>query len=31
VDLAGAENSIDIVLARDGARIVVGPRIERRR
>ncbi len=25
----GVENSIDVVLARDGARIVVGPRIER--
>lgn len=30
VDLAGVENSIDVVMARDGARIVVGPRIERR-
>jgi len=30
VDLAGVENSIDVVLARDGARIVVGPVIERR-
>lgn len=30
VDLAGAENAIDVVLARDGARIVVGPVIERR-
>ena len=30
VDSAGAENTIDVVLARDGARIVVGPLIERR-
>ena len=30
VDSAGAENSIDVVLARDGARIVVEPLIERR-
>ena len=30
VDLAGAENAIDVVLARDGARIVVGTVIERR-
>ena len=30
VDLAGVENSIDVVLARDGARIVVEPVIERR-
>lgn len=30
VDLAGVENSIDVVLARAGARIVVGPTIERR-
>jgi serine protease Do len=30
VDLAGVENSIDVVLSRDGARIVVAPRIERR-
>jgi S1-C subfamily serine protease len=30
VDLAGVENAIDVVLARDGARIVVGPVIERR-
>jgi len=30
VDLAGAENSIDVAMARDGARIVVGPLIERR-
>ena len=30
VDMAGAENPIEIVLARDGARIVVEPRIERR-
>ena len=29
VNLGGVENSIDVVLARDGARIVVGPRIER--
>jgi serine protease Do len=29
VDLGGVENAIDVVLARDGARIVVGPRIER--
>ena len=29
VSLGGVENSIDVVLARDGARIVVGPRIER--
>jgi serine protease Do len=29
VDAAGAENTIDVMLARDGARIVVGPRIER--
>jgi S1-C subfamily serine protease len=29
VDAAGAENTVDVVLARDGARIVVGPRIER--
>ena len=29
VTLGGVENSIDVVLARDGARIVVGPRIER--
>jgi hypothetical protein len=30
VDLAGAENSIDVLLGRDGARIVVEPLIERR-
>jgi S1-C subfamily serine protease len=30
VDSAGAENSIDVVLGRDGARIVVEPLIERR-
>ena len=29
VSLGGVENSIDVVLARDGARIVVGPQIER--
>ncbi len=29
VTLGGVENAIDVVLARDGARIVVGPRIER--
>lgn len=29
VDLAGAENPIDVVLARDGARIVVAPQIAR--
>ena len=29
VSEAGVENAIDVVLARDGARIVVGPRIER--
>ena len=29
VSAAGVENTIDVVLARDGARIVVGPRIER--
>ena len=29
VDLAGAENSIEVLLARDGARIVVEPVIER--
>jgi len=29
VDGGGVENAIDVVLARDGARIVVGPRIER--
>jgi S1-C subfamily serine protease len=29
VDLAGAENTIDVVLAREGARIVVAPQIER--
>jgi S1-C subfamily serine protease len=30
VDLAGVENLIEVVLARDGARIVVEPLIERR-
>ena len=29
VSAAGVENTIEVVLARDGARIVVGPRIER--
>ena len=29
VTLGGVENDIDVVLARDGARIVVEPRIER--
>jgi len=29
VDLAGVENAIDVVLARDGARIVVAPQIAR--
>ena len=29
VNEGGVENAIDVVLARDGARIVVGPRIER--
>jgi len=29
VSEAGVENVMDVVLARDGARIVVGPRIER--
>lgn len=29
VSEAGVENTIDVVLARDGARIVAGPRIER--
>jgi S1-C subfamily serine protease len=29
VSEAGVENEMDVVLARDGARIVVGPTIER--